>query len=171
MAFGAYNSFGQGLREVLLSRRYTILEHTEQTKGGPSPKENIKNTEGRTATESNLLLRRSFRGSVHSKVLRDSKKILNKEPSQKPFCYHKREASFSLKVPSSGHCDAENLQAHLEPPAIPPIGSIQAADPTGVIGEQRDLESMQRRTNEKSHLKRAHGGSNSTSSSYGSIIG
>jgi len=174
-AFVAYNNFGQGLREVLLKRRYSIVEHTEQTKGGPGPKKSIKNAVGRSTTKSNLLPNRSFRGSVWSKVLTDSKRIPIKTPNQKPFCYHKGEASFSYKVPSQGHGneeEIENLQSYFEPALLQPTGSIQAAEPTGVPGEQEDQGLIQRRPNEKSHLQiRTHGDSVSTSSSYGSMIG
>jgi len=176
MAFVAYNNFGQGLREVLLGRRDSILERSEHTKGGPGPKKSMKNTVGRCATKSNLLISNSARGSVSSKVfLNENMRIRIKTQNQKPFCYHKGEASLSYKVPTPGHGNEdqlENLQSYWEPPARPPIGSVQAADTSGAMGEQEDQALIRQRPSEKSHLQvRTRGDSSSTSSSYGSMIG
>lgn len=175
MAFVAYSNFGQGLREVLLDRRDSILEHKEQTKGASSPKEIIENNTERFATKSKLLPRNSPRTSIYSKgLLGGNLMIPSKEQArQKPFCYHKGEASMSYKVLASEHGtgnQAENLQLYWEPPSRPPMSSIQAGD--CMIGEREDQGYIRSRTSEKSHLQaRTRGDSSTTSSSYGSIIG
>jgi len=177
LVFVAYSNFGNGLREVLLARRDSILEQPEQTKGASIPKKILKINTRRAASKSNMLPSNSPRTSVYSKgLLGESMMIPSKEQSRsKPFCYHKGEASFSYKVlnPEEEADDqAENLQLYWEPPSRPPMSSIQAGDQSCITGEREDRGYIRSRLSEKSHLQaRTRGDSSTTSSSYGSIIG